>query len=194
MYEFFQENSRSRPGTECKRASTRLGCTVEFRALLQPLSKLHAKWITQNPDIPRPISFSTFRKIKPINIVKQFRASDLCSYCFDLPRIERELAKFKKQASNELKSDDPEQLLTCNCFSEFEVEKIYQLLIERRRNRRHQNHAHRQRQNNKYRIVVLSQGNDLNKIIIMVDFKQNMGPIVKVSLVLHVQKAMTFST
>ena len=116
-----------------------------------------------------------------------FRASDLCTYCFDLPNIERELSKLQIEACKrgEEKSDDPETMLTFTCFSDFQFEKLYHFLTERRRIHRHQNIATRQRANHNARVKLVADGRDPNRVIVMIDFKQNMGACNRLLLIRH---------
>ena len=45
MRDSYYENSRPRPGSICKRETKRQGVTVEFRALTQPVSRIHGVFV-----------------------------------------------------------------------------------------------------------------------------------------------------
>ena len=173
VLECYEANSRSRPGTVCKRESARLNTTIEFRALTDSISKIYVNYTTSNPE--HPISNSTFRKIIPRNIGKPNRPSDICKKCFRLPKLEEEFMRFWNRAFPALACTVPESILQARCFEKKDRDRIKKILIESHRILRHKQNAHRQRGNIDIRIELLSKGVDEETILFLLDFKQNMG-------------------
>ena len=93
---YYIDNSRIRPGSECKKETNRRGETTPFMSRIQPYRKLYGGWSAENPE--NKTSFSTFVRQKPLNVVKPQRASDLCDYCLDQPKVESQLTEYRKRA------------------------------------------------------------------------------------------------
>ena len=111
---------------------------------------------------------------KQKNIVKPYRASDMCIHCDSMTEIMKQLSEYSRKVV-ETAIEKPEDLLQANCFSFDDMKKIKSLLKRRDDVIKHQENADRQRANFKASVELVVGNKDGDKVIFVLDFKQNMG-------------------